>query len=186
MYAPLWGCTQTASTMAEPVWVFGYGSLIWRVDFCHVDVRPAWISGWQRRFWQGSVDHRGLPNAPGRVVTLVEKEDAICHGLAYRLPANPEQTIADLDHRERGGYDRISLPISTKAGVVEGLTYIAGPDNSNYLGPAHPAHLAKQIAGASGPSGPNIEYLLRLQQSLEDLGHPDKHINDIVEALGND
>ncbi|MCH2567560.1 MAG: gamma-glutamylcyclotransferase, partial [Pseudomonadales bacterium] len=69
--------------MDEPVWVFGYGSLIWRVDFDHVDVQPAWITGWQRRFWQGSVDHRGQPNAPGRVVTIVPQEDAICHGLAY-------------------------------------------------------------------------------------------------------
>ena len=120
------------------------------------------------------------------MVTLVANEDAICHGLAYRLPANPEQTIADLDHRERGGYERVSLPISTQDGVVEGLTYIAGPENSNYLGPAHPTSLARQIAGASGPSGPNIEYLLRLQQSLDDLGYPDEHINDIVDALGND
>ena len=111
-------------TMDEPVWVFGYGSLIWRVDFDHVDVQPAWITGWQRRFWQGSVDHRGLPNAPGRVVTIVPQEGAICYGLAYRLPIDSIQTISKLDHRERGGYDRVSLPIATEAGTLEGLTYI--------------------------------------------------------------
>ena len=169
--------------MDEPVWVFGYGSLIWRVDFDHVDVQPAWITGWQRRFWQGSVDHRGLPNAPGRVVTIVPQEGAICYGLAYRLPIDSIQTISKLDHRERGGYDRVSLPIATEAGTLEGLTYIANPSNSNYLGPAQPAQLAKQIARATGPSGPNVEYLLRLDQSLTELGHPDEHVRAIVEAL---
>lgn len=116
-------------------------------------------------------------------MTLVPSEGAICHGLAYQLPDDPVQTIADLDHRERGGYDRLALPISTTDGIVEGLTYVAGPDNENYLGPADPGSLAEQISSAKGPSGANLEYLLRLQQSLTDLGHPDDHVNAIVDAL---
>ncbi|RZA31933.1 MAG: gamma-glutamylcyclotransferase, partial [Lysobacteraceae bacterium] len=65
------------------VWLFGYGSLIWKADFPYIERRPASIGGWSRRFWQGSHDHRGTGSAPGRVVTLVAEDGATCHGMAY-------------------------------------------------------------------------------------------------------
>ena len=47
------------------VWLFGYGSLIYKADFPYIERRPASIEGWTRRFWQGSHEHRGTPMAPG-------------------------------------------------------------------------------------------------------------------------
>ena len=74
--------------MSRPLWIFGYGSLVWRPDIPHDERRPAWIRGFARRFWQGSTDHRGVPEAPGRVVTLVRDEAARCWGAAYRVAAH--------------------------------------------------------------------------------------------------
>ena len=91
------------------VWRFGYGSLIYKADFPYLQRRPASIANWTRRFWQGSHDHRGTPDAPGRVVTLIEAPGAICHGMAYLI--TPE-VFVHLDHREKDGYLRLATPIS--------------------------------------------------------------------------
>ena len=71
--------------MREALWIFGYGSLVWRPSFPFAERRGAWIDGFARRFWQGSTDHRGVPGAPGRVVTLEHATGARCFGAAYRI-----------------------------------------------------------------------------------------------------
>ncbi|TWI66454.1 cation transport regulator ChaC [Pseudoduganella lurida] len=156
------------------VWLFGYGSLIWKADFPFLERRPASIAGWVRRFWQGSHDHRGTPEAPGRVVTLVPQEGATCHGMAYLV--TPEE-FAHLDHREKNGYLRVPIDIVFDGGgSVLGLVYIARQDNAAFLGAAPERDIARQIATAHGPSGPNADYLLHLAQALRELGHEDEHV----------
>ncbi len=91
------------------VWLFGYGSLIYLVDFPYLESKPASIRGWSRRFWQGSHDHRGTEENPGRVVTLIEESDAICGGLAYLVEA---PVFEQLDHREKNGYLRVATDMT--------------------------------------------------------------------------
>nr|WP_067295599.1 gamma-glutamylcyclotransferase [Marinobacterium profundum] len=165
----------------EAVWLFGYGSLIFKADFPFVQRRSARITGWSRRFWQGSHDHRGTPEAPGRVVTLIETPGEPCSGVAYLIA--PE-VFEQLDFREKNGYLRFSTEMTFDDGsLVQGLVYIATPENSAFLGPASESDIARHIAAAAGPSGPNADYLLHLAESLRGLGEHDAHVFEIEQHL---
>jgi len=161
--------------------VFGYGSLIYKVDFPYLARQAAAIEGWERRFWQGSHDHRGTPDAPGRVVTLVRAPGAVCKGVAYRVE---HSVFEHLDHREKNGYERHATTISLleEQRQVGGLLYVARADNPAYLGPASLPELADHIAGSSGPSGSNRDYVLHLAEALRELGEVDSHVQ-ALEAL---
>lgn len=163
------------------VWLFGYGSLIFKADFPYLERRPAHIAGWTRRFWQGSHDHRGTATAPGRVVTLTPDDGALCHGMAYLV--TPEE-FAHLDNREKNGYLRLATGIHFEDGThTEGLVYIATHENAAYLGPASERDIARQIAAARGPSGPNSDYLRELAAALRELGKLDAHVFEIERHL---
>ncbi len=158
----------------HPLWIFGYGSLVWRPDFPHVESVPAWISGYERRFWQASTDHRGTPARPGRVATLVEAPGVRCRGVAYRIaPQAAADVFAYLDHREKNGYlgRRLSLDLDDGR-RTDALTYIADPRGEHFAGPAPLLEIARQIQRAEGPSGANVEYVVRLAAALRRLGAP--------------
>ncbi|MEN8161391.1 MAG: gamma-glutamylcyclotransferase [Myxococcota bacterium] len=172
--------------MADPLWIFGYGSLLWRAEFPWLERRPATLHGFARRFWQGSTDHRGAPGAPGRVVTLVPDVAERCLGAAYRVdPAQAERVLDDLDHRERGGYERLDVTLETDGdgAWIEGLTYVATPRNANYLGPAPIAEIAAQVRRSRGPSGDNLEYVLRLAACLRAMDQEDTHVFELETLL---
>ncbi len=169
-----------AKSVSHPTWVFGYGSLIWKQDFPFLESRPARIGGWARRFWQGSHDHRGVADAPGRVVTLVEAPDAHCEGVAFLVEP---PVFAHLDHREKNGYERIAVDIEFDDDRVRGIVYRAAQDNHAFLGPAPVEAMAAQINRSAGPSGANRDYVLELARALRALGMTDAHVFDIEAAV---
>ncbi len=161
-------------------WVFGYGSLIYKVDFPYFARQPAYIKGWERRFWQGSHDHRGTPEAPGRVVTLVEAPGVRCEGMAYCVA---EEVFQHLDHREKNGYVRVDTPLYFADSRQEMATvYIADAANHAFLGPESMREMAAHIRRSHGPSGSNREYLLTLAEALRELDIHDEHVFEL-EAL---
>ncbi len=164
-----------------PLWVFGYGSLIWRPDFPYLESRPAQLSGFQRRFWQGSTDHRGVPGAPGRVVTLEASQRSSCAGVAFRIEGGREQGVLEaLDRRESGGFERLRVAVELRAGpTVTAITYRAAAGNPNYLGPAPLHEVAAQVRRCHGPSGSNREYVVELARALRAHGASDPHVFEL-------
>ena len=182
----------------KPVWLFGYGSLIWRPDFEFLSSRIARVDGWSRRFWQGSHDHRGVPEAPGRVVTLIPEPGAQCGGMAFEIDAKlAAEIFTALDYREKNGYDRCRAPLifddspgaDPTSGTAQsgeegkGIFYVANGNNPAFLGPASALDIARQISRSQGPSGPNDEYLRNLANAWRQHGIADDHVFEIEAEL---
>ena len=165
----------------DEIWVFGYGSLIYKVDFDFIESRFAYIHDYVRRFWQGSHDHRGTPEKPGRVLTLAPAPGARCFGRAFKVN---HDVFDHLDHREKNGYLREELAFHFKDGTQQqGLVYIAGSDNDAFLGEASVDAIARQIADSSGPSGENRDYVFELAHALRTHNEVDDHVFALEKAI---
>ena len=166
--------------MRDSVWVFGYGSLIWRPDFPYLDARRAFIAGWTRRFWQGSHDHRGVKSDPGRVVTLVEAPGERCYGRAYLIEPD---VFEHLDNREKNGYQRHNIDIYFDDADAPAVVYIGAPTNIAFLGEAPLDDIAAHICRCAGRSGTNVDYLLQLARALRSLDISDPHIFELEKLV---
>ncbi len=173
--------------MKQEIWIFGYGSLIWKPSFPYIKSRPAYVKGFVRRFWQHSTDHRGTEDYPGRVVTL--KPVGYCQplwGMAFLIDLNEKQTILEaLDYREKGGYVRMitDLHFECETKTSSGIIYYAEEGNPNWGGPLDEEKIAQRVATAKGPSGHNYEYVLKLAEALRQMGKVDEHVFKIEAHL---
>lgn len=156
--------------------LFGYGSLMWKYGFEPRAIHWDTIDGFSRRFYQHSTDHRGTPQRPGRVVTLIQQPQSVVFGVVLEVPDDPELLPA-LDHREKDGYERLQLV--TNRGF-EVITYVAPPDNPGFLGGASIEEMALQIASAVGPSGANSDYLFDLENILKQHGVDESHVFELA------
>ena len=162
-------------------WVFGYGSILWKVTFPVSEVKVGKIEGFSRRFCQGSADHRGTEEYPGRVVTLVEKPDSITWGKALRIPGDKaEEVAAGLDDREKGGYISKAVTVTTREGEkITAMLYMSTPGSSNFISDEPSQTTANIIAKSVGPSGPNTEYLFNVNVALRELELADPYCEEL-------
>lgn len=175
------------------LWIFGYGSLVWKPDFAYKKSKVGYIKGYKRRFWHGDDFYRGDKEKLARVATLVEDQEACTWGVAYEVTDSQiEESLQYLNMREvvLGGYITQMvefIPKEKGQGSLLALVYIATSSNPIYLGPASDKEIASQIAMCSGSTGHNIEYLVRLADFMR-ISCPeveDDHLFSIEAALLN-
>jgi len=170
-----WEQSEDGTEESSSLWVFGYGSLVWKPGFKHGRTMVGSVRGFARRMWQGNETHRGTPGKPGRVATLVEDKKEETHGVAMELQG--KEALDYLNNREMtlGGYSQqITLfhPLSSdEEGIVvvpfPVLVFVASPNSGPYwLGPASSSEIAKQVVSSEGASGHNVEYVLKLAEWL--------------------
>lgn len=164
--------------------IFGYGSLIWRPQLKYEWSAPALLPGWRRRFSQKSIDHRGTPDFPGRVLNLHVDVGQVCQGLAYGIDSELwEETLEYLDEREQGGYDRVEVKVLVGAQTRKATTYIGRLGNPYEIKDESLAQTIAVIRQAEGPSGLNADYVSRLWQSMESWGISDPYVQAVFMAL---
>jgi cation transport regulator ChaC len=174
------------------MWIFGYGSIVWRPNFEYEEKTAGYVKGWVRRFHQKSVHHRGTAKDPGRVATLVPKSDGRVWGVAYRInTAQKHKIIEQLNVREKDGYTTECLevrPVNDEQTIEEARAYIATPENPNWAGREREDVIAQHIVGSEGVSGENIEYLLQLAEKLRQMEADASHVYELerlVQELKN-
>ena len=121
------------------------------------------------------------------MVTLVPASGERCWGVVYRVdPEQQGEVLRRLDQRESGGFERLELEVRFAGEPQAARTasvYVASEGNPNYLGPASLGSIVAQVRASHGPSGANVEYVLRLAEALRGLGAEDPHVFEVAEQL---
>lgn len=170
------------------LWIFGYGSLMWRPGFRHVERAPALLRGAHRALCVYSVRHRGTAEAPGLVLGL--DHGGACHGIAFRVAAEDvAETHAYLTEREQMNrvYREVLRPITLEDGRrVQALAYIVNRQNRQYARGLDREKLLVHIRQGHGESGACRDYVLNTLASLADLGIDDHTLSWLGAALASD
>lgn len=159
--------------MAE-LWVFGYGSLMWRPGFAFEASAPGLLKGAHRALCVYSIFHRGTKEQPGLVLGL--DRGGACRGVAYKIAAGAEEaTVAYLREREQitevyvEAYRKVAL-LDGSARSVSALTYLVDRTHGQYAGDLSLDEQLNVVRGGKGQSGENVEYVLNTVRHLEDEG----------------
>ena len=171
-------------TTNDPVWVFGYGSLIWNPLFTYAERRVAKVRGYHRGFYLWSKINRGSPQRPGLVLGL--DRGGSCGGIAYRLhPTAVAEEFKLLWRREMldGTYSPRWVNADTSSGIVTALTFVANRKAPEYTGRLSDENIVTTALGAHGHFGSCADYLLATATSLEHHGISDQRMRRLARLL---
>jgi cation transport protein ChaC len=173
---------------AHDLWIFAYGSLMWRPGFDAEEIVHARLVGWRRSFCIYSRFHRGSPRRPGLVLGL--DRGGTCEGLALRVSAaNAPATLRYLREREQVAsvYREALVPVALLGGErpeVLALTFLVERAHPSYAGRLGLAEQARFIRGAVGRSGNNIDYLASTLAHLSQLGIRERDLERLQGLVG--
>lgn len=170
------------------LWVFGYGSLMWRPGFDYLERVPARLIGLHRALCVFSYVHRGTPERPGLVLGL--DHGGMCRGIAYRVAAATRaKTIAYLRGREqvtsvyREAIRRIGLEDGSRR-QLGAICYLVDRGHVQYAGRLSIAERVHYVRQGHGQSGLNRDYVLDAVRALEALGYRETDLHLLAEQLG--
>jgi cation transport protein ChaC len=167
------------------LWVFGYGSLMWRPGFDFIERQGALVHGWRRSLCVYSHIYRGTPERPGLVLGL--DRGGACRGVAFRVAAALRTpTIDYLRAREQVTavyLERTVLAHLSDGATAEALTYVADPAHAQYAGRLQRERLLDLVAHGVGVSGPNIDYVLNTEAHLRENGVTDPTLEWLAAQL---
>jgi glutathione-specific gamma-glutamylcyclotransferase len=161
------------------LWVFGYGSLLWKPAFEFVESRPAAVQGWHRSFCIRVARFRGTRDFPGLMMAL--DRGGQCRGMAFRVPAEHSETVLhglfrrELVVRPPGTPPRW-LAAQTGEGPLRVLGFVVDRRSAFYSGRLAPEQAADILARAAGHWGSCAEYLHNTVSHLEALSIHDRNL----------
>ena len=171
------------------LWVFGYGSLMWRPGFEFLEKVPARLIGEHRALCVYSFDHRGTPEKPGLVLGL--DRGGACRGIAFRVAAKQgRDTIAYLRSREQttNVYREVmrSVWLENEARErVSALAYVVDRGHVQYAGRLSLTEQLRYVHQGHGRSGNNRDYVLATVRSIEVQGFRDPQLHQLATMLHN-
>jgi cation transport protein ChaC len=176
--------TLASPSIAGDLWVFGYGSLMWRPGFEFLEMHRARLYGYHRAFCVYSWVHRGTKERPGLVLGL--DRGGSCIGRLFRVAAREADAVVRyLDEREMvtGVYVPVEGRVRFEGRDVRARTYIADRGHAQYAGKLPVEAQARLVAGAVGQSGVNRDYVLNTVAHLETMGIADGPLHRLAALL---
>jgi cation transport protein ChaC len=179
-----------APSSKADLWVFGYGSLMWRPGFAFIEQVPARLIGEHRALCVYSFDHRGTPEKPGLVLGL--DRGGACRGIAFRVAAKRrDETVEYLRGREQttNVYREVmrSVWLENEARErVSALAYVVDRGHVQYAGRLTPADQLRYVQQGHGRSGNNRDYVLSTVKSIEAQGFRDPQLHQLALMLHDD
>ena len=168
----------------DPIWIFGYGSLIWNPLFTFAERRVAKVRGYHRGFYLWSKINRGSPERPGLVLGL--DRGGSCGGMAYQLhPHSVTEEFKLLWRREMlaGMYIPRWVNADTSSGIVSALTFVVDQAAQGYAGRLSDENIVTTALRARGHYGSCADYLLETATSLEHHGISDQRMRRLARLL---
>lgn len=180
--------SQATQSCAKDLWVFAYGSLMWRPDFAFSEVRPALLRGYHRALCIYSHVYRGTPKRPGLVLGL--DFGGSCRGRVFRVENGiAEDVLAAIDEREisYSVYVRRRVPVAfldrPREPRFAAHAYVVDRRGPQYARNLPLGRIVELIRQGRGQTGTSREYLENTVRHLDELGIPDKRLHEVLRAV---